>query len=74
MDNAKIQPFNKEHYDYIEHFHNSWIDHRGIDATIAMLKEEDITWKDMSKHFKQFINQNPLSQKTIIRYMYVYIL
>ena len=30
----------KEQYDHRERVHNSWSGHRGIDATIAMLKED----------------------------------
>ena len=63
-DNVKMQPLNKEQYDHIERFHNSWSGHRGVDATVAMLKDEGVTWKGMSKDVKQFINQCPICQKT----------
>ncbi len=63
-DNTKMHPLNKEQYDHIERFHNSWSGHRGIDATVAMLRDEGVSWKGMSKHVKQFINQCPICQKT----------
>ena len=59
-----MNPLNKEQYDHIERFHNSWSGHRGVDATVAMLKDEGVTWKGMSKDVKQFINQCPICQKT----------
>ena len=65
MDNSKTKPpLDKEYYDHIERFHNSWSGHRGVEATIAMLKDEGVSWRGMTKHVRQFVNQCPICQKT----------
>jgi hypothetical protein len=45
-DNSNSKPrLDKEQYGHRERVHNSWSGHRGIDATIAMLKEK-VSWKE----------------------------
>ena len=65
MDDSNNKPrLNDEYYSHIERFHNSWSGHRGVDATVAMLKEEGVSWRGMVKHVRQFIHQCPICQKT----------
>ncbi len=47
--------------------HNAWRGHRGIKATMDMLKNEGVQWRNMKKHVTQFCNQCPTCQKYSVK-------
>jgi len=54
-------------YDTIARVHNSWMGHRGIDATVKLLQDEGVSWKNIRKDVAAFIQQCPSCQKSNVR-------
>ena len=54
-------------YNKIALVHNAWKGHRGITATLRLLKEEGLQWRNMKKDVTQFCNQCPTCQKQNIK-------
>jgi len=47
--------------------HNAWKGLQGISATLRLLKEEGLQWRNMKKYVTQFCNQCPTCQKQNIK-------
>jgi len=48
-----------EAYDNISRVHNSWMGHRGVEATMKLLQGEGLTWHGMRKDIAAFVKQCP---------------
>ena len=65
-DHSARTPLPAPVYDLIAGVHNSWIGHRGIDATCKLLTKEGASWKGMMRDVSKFIRQCPTCQSQVL--------
>jgi len=65
-DHSARTPLPAPVYDLIAGVHNSWIGHRGIDATCKLITKEGASWKGMRRDVSKFIRQCPTCQKSSV--------